>query len=348
MVGRVSAHPEPAERAKRKPAVMYDVARLAGVSHQTVSRVINGSDHVRPETRDRVMAAMEKLDYRPNTVARALVTGKSQTLGVVTFDTTLYGPASTLVGIERAAHAAGYFVSIVSLESLDRLAVLRAVERLRALGVDGVLIIAPQVASMGALWDLPADLPIVAVEAGPQEGVPVAEVDQYHGAQLATQHLLELGHPTVHHLAGPQDWAEAGQRIDGWRDALDAAGARSYAPLRGDWSPRSGYELGRELLDQPDVTAIFVANDQMALGLLRVLHELGKDVPGDVSVVGFDDIPESEFFTPPLTTVRQDFNEMGRRSLHLLLAEIESGRRSNARATVPASIVVRASTSPPR
>ena len=188
----------------------------------------------------------------------------------------------------------------------------------------------------------------MAVEAGPQEGVPVAEVDQYHGAQLATQHLLELGHPTVHHLAGPQDWSEAGQRIEGWRDALDAAGARSHAPLRGDWSPRSGYELGRQLLDQPDVTAIFVANDQMALGLLRVLHELGKDVPGDVSVVGFDDIPESEFFTPPLTTVRQDFNEMGRRSLHLLLAEIESGRRSNARATVPASIVVRASTSPPR
>src|SRR4051795_5956233 len=237
MVGRVSAHPEPAERGKRKPAVMYDVARLAGGSHQTVVRVINGSEHVRPETRDRVLAAMEKLDYRPNTVARALVTGKSQTLGVVTFDTTLYGPASTLVGIERAAHSAGYFVSIVSLESLDRLAVLRAVERLRARGVDGVLIIAPQVASMGALWDLPADLPIVAVEAGPQEGVPVAEVDQYQGAKLATEHLLGLGHPTVHHLAGPTDWSEAGQRIEGWRDALDAVGARVVPPLRGDWSP---------------------------------------------------------------------------------------------------------------
>src|SRR3954470_6834021 len=244
MVGRVSAHREPVERGKRKPAVMYDVARLAGVSHQTVSRVINGSDHVKPETRDRVLAAMEKLDYRPNTVARALVTGKSQTLGVVTFDTTLYGPASTLVGIERAAHAAGYFVSIVSLESLDRLAVLRAVERLRALGVDGVLIIAPQVASMGALWALPPDLPIVAVEAGPQEGVPVAEVDQYQGAKLATRHLLELGHPTVHHLARPNDCAAAQQRIEGWRDALDAVGARVVPPLRGDWSPRSGYELG--------------------------------------------------------------------------------------------------------
>src|ERR1700742_2982072 len=149
MVGRVSANPESADRNRRKPAVMYDVARLAGVSHQTVSRVINGSAHVRAETRARVLAAMEKLDYRPNSVARALVTGRSRTLGVVTFDTTLYGPASTLVGVERAAHAAGYFVSIVSLEALDRNAVTRAIERLRALGVDGVLVIAPQVASMG-------------------------------------------------------------------------------------------------------------------------------------------------------------------------------------------------------
>src|SRR4051794_3165515 len=247
MVRRVSANPEPADRARRKPAVMYDVARLAGVSHQTVSRVINGSEHVKPETRDRVMAAMEKLDYRPNSVARALVTGRSRTLGVVTFDTTLYGPASTLVGIERAAHAAGYFVSIVSLEALDRMAVTRAIERLRALGVDGVLVIAPQVASMGALWDLPADLPVVAVEAGPTDGIAVAEVDQYQGARLATEHLLELGHTTVHHLAGPADWSEAQQRIAGWRDALDGAGAHGTQPFRGDWSPRSGYEMGREM-----------------------------------------------------------------------------------------------------
>src|ERR1700754_897962 len=215
MVGRVSAHPEPAERGKRKPAVMYDVARLAGVSHQTVSRVINGSDHVRPETRDRVLAAMEKLDYRPNTVARALVTGKSQTLGVVTFDTTLYGPASTLVGIERAAHSAGYFVSIVSLESLDRFAVLRAVERLRVLGVDGALVIAPDVTATSALWDLPGDLPVVAVEAGPQQGLPGGGGERYQGARLATEHLLELGHRTVHHVAGPSNWIEAQHRIEG-------------------------------------------------------------------------------------------------------------------------------------
>jgi DNA-binding LacI/PurR family transcriptional regulator len=326
---------------------MYDVARLAGVSHQTVSRVINGSDHVRPETRDRVLDAMEKLKYRPNSVARALVTGRSQTLGVVTFDTTLFGPASTLVGIERAAHAQGYFVSIVSLESLDRAAVLRAVERLAAMGVDGVLIIAPHMAATSALWDLPHDLPVVAVEAGPDSGVPLVAVDQYQGARLATEHLLALGHSTVVHVAGPADWIEAQHRVEGWRDALDASGARSHPPLRGDWSPLSGYELGRRVLEIEDLTAVFAANDQMALGLLRLLHEHGRAVPGDISVVGFDDIPEAEYFTPPLTTVRQDFNEMGQRSLHLLLEEIERGTRSEARVTVPATLIARASTAPP-
>jgi DNA-binding LacI/PurR family transcriptional regulator len=205
---------------RRKPAVMHDVARLAGVSHQTVSRVINGSTQVREETRDRVLAAMAKLDYRPNTVARALVTGRSRTLGVVTFNTTLFGPASTLLGVERAAEAEGYSVSIVSLQSLDRAAVVRAVERLRALGVDGVLVIAPHMATTSAMWDLPPDVPVVAVEASPLDGVPAVAIDQHQGARLATEHLLALGHRTVHHLAGPVEWLEAQQRVDGWRDAL--------------------------------------------------------------------------------------------------------------------------------
>jgi DNA-binding LacI/PurR family transcriptional regulator len=319
---------------------MYDVARLAGVSHQTVSRVINGAEHVRAQTRERVLAAMEQLDYRPNSVARALVTGRSRTLGVVTFDTTLYGPASTLAGIERAAHAAGYFVTIVSLESLDRDAVRRAVDRLQAVGVDGVLLISP----MGARLDLPAELPLVAVEAGPDELIPIAAVDQYQGARLATEHLLDLGHETVHHLAGPRVWTEAQRRVEGWRDALAAAGAAVPPLARGDWSPGAGSAAGRATLGHPAVSAGFVANDQRALGLLRALPELGRDVPGDVCVVGFDDIPEAEFFTPPLTTVRQDFNEMGRRALHLLLAEISTGTRSRTRAIVPAQLIERDST----
>jgi DNA-binding LacI/PurR family transcriptional regulator len=325
---------------------MSDVAKLAGVSHQTVSRVINGSDQVRADTRERVLAAMRMLDYRPNPVARALVTGRSRTIGVVSFDTTLHGPASTLFGIERAAHEEDYFTSIVSLKSLDRPSVLTAVERLRSQAVDGILVIAPQLSAARAVVQLPADLAVVAVEAGPDDEVPVVAVDQFAGAAAATRHLLELGHRTVSHIAGPDDWQESRQRVAGWRHALQAAGAEVRPPLTGDWSARAGYELGRRLMAKPGVTAVFVANDQMALGFLRVLHETGRDVPRDVSVVGFDDVPEAAYFTPPLTTVRQDFMEMGRRSLHLLLREIDNGTRSTTRETVPSELIVRSSTGP--
>src|SRR3954465_10988930 len=193
----------------RRTAVMADVAKLAGVSHQTVSRVINDSAHVRPETRRRVLAAMRQLDYRPNPAARALVTGRSHTLGVVAFDTTLYGPASTLFAIEQAAHAAGYFITIVSLHALDRASVMGAIERLRVQGVDGILVISPQEGAAEALVNLPADIPLVAVEAGPKRSVPVVAVDQFGGAASATRLLLDLGHRTVWHVAGPRDWLQA-------------------------------------------------------------------------------------------------------------------------------------------
>jgi DNA-binding LacI/PurR family transcriptional regulator len=327
---------------------MADVARAAGVSHQTVSRVINGADSVRAETRERVLQAMRELDYRPNSLARALVTGRSWTLGVVSFDTTLYGPASTLFGIERAAHAQGYLVSIVSVTSLDRDSVLAAVEQLRGQGVDGILIITPQEAAVEAVLHIPRDMPVVAVEAGPEQAVPVVTVDQVAGAAAATRHLLELGHRTVWHVAGPSDWLEANQRIEGWMTALEEAGADAPPVLSGDWSARSGYELGKRLATVREVTAIFAANDQMALGILRALYEAGREVPRDLSIVGFDDIPEAQFFTPPLTTVRQDFNEVGRQSLMLLLDEIGADTRTSSRVVVPPKLEVRDSTAPPR
>ena len=183
---------------------------------------------------------------------------------------------------------------------------------------------------------------MVATEAGPGESVPLVSVDQVEGARLATQHLLELGHRTIWHISGPSDWLEAQDRVDGWRSTLEAAGAAPPPVLVGDWSARAGHELGREL--GADVTAVFVANDQMALGVLRSLHEAGRRIPADISVVGFDDIPEAEYFTPPLTTVRQNFNEMGRRSLLLLLEQIESRSRAPVRETVPPELIVRAST----
>ena len=342
----MDAEEEITTASKRRPAVMSDVGRLAGVSHQTVSRVVNGSPHVRAETRQKVIAAMRELGYRPNSVARALATGRTNTFGVVSFDTTLYGPASTLFGIERAAHDAGYFIIVASLVSLDRASVAEAIERLRRHGVDGILVIAPHRETADALRNAPGDIPLAAVEAGPAGSVPVVEVDQFAGAAQATRHLLDLGHETVSHVAGPADWLESEKRMEGWRSTLEAAGAEVPEPLVGDWSASSGYELGRRLSLETDVSAIFVANDQMALGVFRALSEAGREIPLDVSIVGFDDIPEAPYFTPPLTTVRQDFGEVGSRSVRMLLSTMETGERLPPGSLVQPELIVRASTAP--
>ena len=267
-------------RAPRKAPVMADVAKLAGVSHQTVSRVINSSDHVKEDTIKSVLDAMRMLDYRPNPVARALATGKSQTLGVVSFNTTLYGPASTLFGIERAAHGAGYFVSIVSLLSLDRNAVLDAVERLRAQGVGGILVIAPQTVAAHAVAATAERHSGRCRGGGTGRGRPGRHRRSVPGAQLATQHLLDLGHRTVWHIAGPDDWLEAQQRVAGGVRRSRRPGLRCRPLLVGDWGSKSGYELGRRLAADPEVTAVFAGNDAMALGLLRALHEAGR-TPAD-------------------------------------------------------------------
>ncbi|WP_319942576.1 LacI family DNA-binding transcriptional regulator [Nocardia aurantia] len=331
-----------------RPAVMTDVAKLAGVSHQTVSRVLNGSPQVRQETRDRVLRAVEELGYRPNAMARGLVSRRSKVLGVVTFDTILYGPASMMLGIERAARAAGHGVSIVTLERVDRHGVLDAVNTLADQGVDGVIILAPQLAAAAALHNLPARLVAVAVQAGHDAGLPAASMDQHEGSRLAVEHLLALGHETVWHVSGPNGWLEARDRVDGYRRTLEAAGARIPPMISGDWSARSGYEAGLVLAGQPGVTAVFAGNDQMALGLLRAFTERGIRVPDDVSVVGFDDIPEAAYLSPPLTTVRQDFDEVGRRSMQLLLQLLEyDGEIPDPPAVLP-TLVVRDSSGAPK
>ncbi|QNE21964.1 LacI family DNA-binding transcriptional regulator [Kribbella qitaiheensis] len=329
-----------------RPPVMADVARVAGVSHQTVSRVLNNLPNVRPSTRDRILEAIDQLGYRRNLSARALVTRHSRVLGVVSFDTTLFGPASTVHGIEQAARDAGYFVSIVSLKAITRDSVEEAIHHLAGQGIDGIVVVAPQRQAARALSSVPDDIPAVAVEGGRARKVPVVCVDQVGGARLAVRHLLELGHETVWHIAGPDDWLEAEGRLKGWRETLEAAGRPVPAAVTGDWSPRSGYEAGLRL--PADATAVFVANDQMALGLLRSLAERGLRVPGQVSVVGFDDVPEAEFFSPPLTTVRQDFTLVGRHSIELLLEQLEGDPPARRRrVVVPARLVQRASTASP-
>jgi DNA-binding LacI/PurR family transcriptional regulator len=330
--------------SERRTAVMMDVARLAGVSHQTVSRVLNDHPSVRAQTRDRVLEAMRELDYRPNSAARALVTKRSQTLGLVSFDTTLIGPASMVYGIEGAARRAGYFVSIASVQSLDRASVVDAVSRLREQFVEGIIAIVPQESAVDALVEVPDDIPLVAVGLGESIDVPMVGLDNLAGARLAVRHLVEQGHTRIHHIGGPPDWPEAQARRVGWRQTLEAAGLDVPAPMPGDWSARSGYEA---VVGGLDGTAIFCANDHMALGAIRALTEAGCRVPEDVSVVGFDDIPEAPYLRPPLTTVSQDFPELGRRSLDLLMEQIDTGARSTAKLRLPPHLVVRVSTTPP-
>ncbi|WP_187398942.1 LacI family DNA-binding transcriptional regulator [Micromonospora sp. WP24] len=322
---------------------MSDVARLAGVSHQTVSRVLNNHPSVRQETRERVLRAVHQLNYRPNALARGLAARRSKVIGVISFDTILYGPAATLLGVERAARAAGYGINIVTLERLDRSGVAAAIDALSEQSVAGVVLIAPMVSAAVAVHGLPTGVPAVLVEPGVDGELPSVSVDQVAGARLAVEHLLALGHETVVHIAGPRDWLEARDRLEGWRLALETAGRRVPPVITGDWSPRAGYEIGQSLAERPDVSAVFCANDHQALGLLRALHQRRVRVPEDVSVVGFDDIPEAEYFTPPLTTVRQDFDEVGRRCVAALLDLLNGSVGDAHPSPVEPTLVVRAS-----
>jgi DNA-binding LacI/PurR family transcriptional regulator len=291
---------------------------------------------------------MRELDYRPNSAARTLVTRRSQTLGLVSFDTTLTGPASMVYGIEGAARRAGYFVSIASVQSLDRESVLDAISRLREQFVEGIIAIVPRESAVEALASVPRDLPLVGVGLSSSVDVPMVGLDNSGGASQAAQHLLDLGHRRVHHVSGPRDWPEAQERVIGWRDTLRRAGLRPPAVLVGDWSARAGYEAGLRLAEDPKVTAVFCANDHMAMGAVRALTESGRRVPDDVSVVGFDDVPEAPYLLPPLTTVAQDFGELGRRSLDLLMEQLVTGDRATSKVRLPPRLVVRESTTAPR
>ncbi|MGY1624631.1 LacI family DNA-binding transcriptional regulator [Geodermatophilus sp. SYSU D00965] len=340
----MTVEPEGATRS----LVMSDVAARAGVSHQTVSRVINGHRNVAPHTRERVEQAIRELGYRPNTAARALVTGSTRTIGFVTVNINQYGPAQTLVGLEQAARTAGYSLSVTVLDEATAEAMRAAVDRFVGASVDAVVALATYDDAVEALHQVDVPLPLVTVQSGGAVEEPAVGVDQVAGARLATRHLLDLGHRTVHHVTGPADSKEARDRIAGWRAELQAAGAEVPAHVCGDWTPSSGYAAGRQLAarlrDGEEITAVFLANDQMALGLLAALHEEDLESPRDVSVVGFDDLPESPYFTPPLTTVRQDFAELGRRGVELVLARLQGLELHPD--PVPPALLVRASTGP--
>jgi DNA-binding LacI/PurR family transcriptional regulator len=332
------------QKSPPKPR-LEDVARLAGVSHQTVSRVVNDHPYVSDTTRRKVLDAMRALTYVPNSSARALATGQARTIGVVCYETTLYGPAAALIGIEERAREEGFSVNIVSIRSLTAELVDDAVSRLLRQTVAGIVLMSPQ-SSIGYRPRKNQQVPVTGVW-GPLDGpFPIVSIDETGGAQLAVGHLLERGHSTVHFVAGPAGRVGPDERLRGWAQTLKAAGRHVPDAVRGDWSARSGYEAGQELARDKSVTAIFVANDQMAVGLLLALQEAGRRVPEDVAVVGFDDIPESAYLFPPLTTVRQDFRQIGRNAADLLLQQMSAPGEAPISRTLPVELVVRRSSTP--
>ena len=324
---------------------MQDVARSAGVSHQTVSRVLNGHPGVRPQTRARVLDVIAELGYRRNSAARALVTSRSGTIGVLTPRSAHFGPVSTLIAVEVAARRAGLFVSVASLQDYDADSVTASLDHFLDQGADGIIAIAPVPEAVASASALAAQVPMVLVAAGtpPGSGYATASVDQELGARLATRHLLELGHSDIAHLSGPRDWLDAAARRRGWEDELRRAGLPVPAVLEGDWTAQSGVAAGQQWLAEGPPAAVFTGNDLMALGLVHAFAEAGLQVPGDVSVVGFDDVEGAAHYLPPLTTVRQDLLALGDSCVQLLLDAL-AGHELTAGVVLAPQLVERRST----
>lgn len=307
---------------------MTDVAALAGVSHQTVSRVLNTPDAVRPETRERVAEAIRALGYRRNSTARALRTRRSGLLGVVSTGEALYGPSRMTMAIEEAARAHGYATALTALRDARPATVETVLSFFLDHRVEGIIVIAPVDVVAEAAEQLSRQLPVVLVAAGrrPAAGLRVVGADQRLGARLVTRHLVGQGRRRILHVAGPADWFDARGRVAGWRDELDEAGLPAEL-ARAGWDAADGFRVAEGLLASgqlPD--AVFAANDFLALGMIRAFVQAGVDVPGDVAVAGFDDVDGAEFFTPPLTTVRQPFDDVGRAAVGALLADVGGGR----------------------
>ncbi len=332
-----------------KALSIRDVARIAGVSRQTVSRVLNRQPNIKPSTEAHVRQVIEEVGWRPNSAARALATSRSKTIGLLVSSRSQYGPFSAAGAVDDAARARGYTISSATLAQGDDENIAAALDAFSAQGVDGVVVIAPQQRAHEALKRVAVGVPFVSLQwrEGPNERV--VAFDQVAGARAATRHLIELGHSRILHIAGPQDWNEAEERMRGFLAEMSANDMPTEAPVLGDWTVDLGYVLGMKLLGHREFTAVFASNDQMALGVIHAAHDLGLSVPGDLSVVGFDDIPEAKHFIPPLTTVRQDFAQLGTQAIDILLADLEGTSPPEPRIAETPELIIRSSTAaPPR
>jgi LacI family transcriptional regulator len=312
-------------------STIKEVASVAGVSTQTVSRVINERPDVSPITRTRVLNVIQELGYQPSALARSLIRQRSETLGVVTAGLKYIGPSRTLSGITSAAEEAGYALLLKELPRFDADNIAPIFQALLARHVDGIIWAVPEVGK-NRTWvnelSLDLEIPVVFLTMQPQERVHIVSINNYLGGRMAMAHLLELGYQRVGHISGPLDWWESRQRMAAWKDALIEAGLeyREEYSVEGNWSPASGSLAIEKLLKQyPDIDSIFVANDQMALSVLQYACHKGLRIPEDIGIVGFDNINESAFFWPPLTTVQQEQYQVGKLAVEEMIKIIETG-----------------------
>lgn len=345
-----SASESTARATRVRPAkapTIYDVASAAGVSHQTVSRFLKGFEGIRPETRERVMHALDELGYRPNLTARSLKSGRSHRIGALTHEISKVGPSRTAEGASAAAREAGYVLDVVSIDARDARAINESLELITQHDLAGVLALASTDEMTHAFEHAEFRVPaLISAETDEFTAEQASEVTGV-GVPGVVEHLAELGHRRCIHIAGPATWAAARNRQRAYEGAIDALGMHSLAVLAGDWSAESGYRAIALLDALPDATAVVAANDQMALGAMLALKERGLRIPEDVSVVGIDDIPEAAFFDPPLTTLRIDFEAQGRASVRQLIARIERSAQP-PRAVPPSQLMARRSTGPAR
>ncbi len=337
---------EVSDTGTAKPNIRQ-VAAIAGVSHMTVSRVLNDYPHIKEATRRRVLDVIEEMGYRPNMAARALATQRTQRIGVLVESAVEFGPTSTLRAVEAAARGAGYAVSSIAVGDEDEISPQDAVDNLTAQGVDALCVVAPRSSSIAALRKISISVPVLVVKPDDDPTFLTVSVDQHGGTVLAVDHLVSLGHRDILHLSGPLDWLDARARERAFHARAKEWGIRQRPIVVGDWSADFAYDFARGLRELPEYTAIFVGNDSMAVGLMHGLHDRGFSVPGDISVVGFDDVPLARHVIPPLTTVRQNFHALGASVVDILRAAIE--RRDIPQVTrIPAELCARASSAAPR
>lgn len=332
---------------RKRGATIYDVARLAGVSHQTVTRVLRGFEGIRPETRQRVQSALAELDYRPNMAARSLATNRSRRIGALVYELLQVGPSKTIQGASDAAREAGYVLDVVTVDPAADAAVESAFDAMRDADLAGILAFAPMDLLSDRILEARFSVPVLMEAQADLDAAAQHMSVSDQGMTQVVDHLVGLGHRRFFHVTGPLTWWASRNRVEAYEGALARHGAQSCGTLEGAWSAESGYAAGLEIPLDQGVTAVVASNDQMALGVLRALAERGVPVPARMSVTGFDDMPESAYFQPPLTTVRLDYAHQGRAFMCRMLAQLE-GREAADVAPATAELVVRASTAVPR